>query len=118
MDATDSTPRRSRTALVLLTLVVLFTAHPPAAAQSGSGQAGLITIYSNLGPASSYQCCMSWAVIGSGFDGNQFGTAMAFTVPAGGGFDLGQIDIGVNVIATLGTASVVVQLRSDAGGRP
>ncbi len=73
-------------------------------------QASPVTIYSNLGPDASYDCCSSYAA--------EYSPAMAFTVPAGADYELTQIDIGLTAEGDLGTASVTVSLMTDAGGIP
>ena len=63
------------------------------------------TIYTNLGPLSSYNCCIGkWA------------QAMPFTVPAGPGYSLTQIEIAMTWES--GTNSTLLRLMTDSLGLP
>jgi hypothetical protein len=68
------------------------------------------TIYSNLGSGSSYLGSPGYAVVSSQLK------AMPFTVPAGPGFNLTQIDIALTYV--LGPNSAIVELLTNSGGLP
>ncbi|OFW00130.1 MAG: hypothetical protein A3I00_03580 [Betaproteobacteria bacterium RIFCSPLOWO2_02_FULL_64_12] len=87
---------------LLIGLLVLL-ARPPASRAD--------TIYDNLSPGSSYDCCDGWAV---GF--GHFAQAMPFVVPAGPGYAVSEIDIAL--MFGFGTNAVHVELLSDASGLP
>jgi PEP-CTERM motif-containing protein len=93
---------KERTKLVTMAILLLTLALPIAS------RAG--TIYSNLGTGSSY------SFTGYAINSSQQ-VAMAFTVPAGPGFFLTEVDTAVNY-AGEGTNSAFVQLRGDSTGAP
>jgi hypothetical protein len=74
------------------------------------------TIYSNLGSGSSYALGNgAAAVCGFGGCGRQ-SFANPFTVAAGPGYNLTQLDIAVTNLS--GTNSAIIELLADSGGRP
>ena len=70
------------------------------------------TIFSNLGPGSSYFCCGGTTISGSGsgLGNNFFQEAFTASITAA----VSQIDVAVSNV--LGTNSVLVQLTDDVGG--
>ena len=77
---------------------------------------GLVTIYSNLGPAGSeYDCCVGWTVSGARSQvGASIYSAMAFTPNAN--YAVGRIDLAAGNVS--GSNGVVVTLTDDQGGVP
>lgn len=77
---------------------------------------GLVTIYSDLGPAGSeYDCCVGWTVSGAQSPvGANIYSAMAFTPNAD--YSVARIDIAAGYAS--GPNGVVVTLNDDQGGVP
>jgi hypothetical protein len=89
--------------VITLTAVVMLLALPLASQAD--------TIFDNLGPGSSYDCCDGLSV---GF--GHAAKAMPFVVPAGPGYAVTEIDIAL--MFGFGTNAVHVELLNDASGLP
>jgi hypothetical protein len=74
------------------------------------------TIYSNLSPGSTYYASAGVCVCGSGYAGVSVSFADAFTVPAGPGYNLTGLDVGVTNY--FGTNSGIIELLTNSGGSP
>jgi PEP-CTERM motif len=94
--------------LVLLsTIFMLFVLVTPSFAD---------TVYSNLGPGSTYDPGVGLQVCGSAAVCLQQSIADSFTVPAGPGYNLTQLDVAVTNVS--GTNSAIIKLLTNSGGSP
>jgi hypothetical protein len=89
--------------------VFLFMVATPAVADS--------VIYTNLGPGFTYDSGNGVPVCGSCEAGSSQAMANLFTVPAGPGYNLTQLNVAVTYNFS-GTNSVMIELLADSGGSP
>jgi len=82
-----------------------------------TSRAGDVTVYSNFGINSAYDCCNGYTESGAGsFTGFNSLQAMAFTNSTGQNLNLAQIDIADSFVAGNNTATL--NLYSDNAGAP
>lgn len=74
------------------------------------------TLFNDLGPGNSYNCCTGWTVSGTGGTGTSFTAANLFTVSGSGNLSVSQIDLAVGYVT--GANSFYASIWTDNGGLP
>ncbi|MGA3315395.1 MAG: PEP-CTERM sorting domain-containing protein [Candidatus Korobacteraceae bacterium] len=74
------------------------------------------TLFNDFGSGFNYNCCIGWAVSGTGSIGTSFTQANLFTVSGSGNFSVSSFDLGVGYVE--GTNSFFASIWTDNAGLP